>query len=286
MQTGDHGMKSARRHYVDGPFGQMHLRMAGAPSDRPPLLCFHMSPMSGRIFANFIAEMGRDRLAIAVDTPGFGMSDRPAEPPEIADYARAMAAVIDALGIDGPVDLMGYHTGSLISCDLARLRPQQVRRVILVSAPLLTDAERVEMRALYPEVPPSLDGEHLLKRWRGFVHHNLGRGVDMNSVADMFPDGLLGRNKAWWGHRAAFNHQPDMGLPEVAQPVLIINPGDDLQQFTPRAKMYLVNGRIVEKPEWGRGFLDGFTLDAATLARSFLDNPDPFGSLTGKANPY
>lgn len=271
-------MAAVRRRYVDGPFGQMHLRMAGEPSEKPPLFCFHMSPMSGRIFANFIGEMGQDRLAVAVDTPGFGMSDTPADMPEIADYARAMAAVIDALGIDGPVDIMGYHTGSLISCDLARLRPEQIRRLILVSAPLLTDAERAEMRELYKPVSPSLDGEHLMKRWRGFVHHNLGRGVDLDGVADMFPDGLLGRNKAWWGHRAAFNHQPDMGLPDVKQPVIIINPGDDLQQFTPRARELLVNGRIIDKPEWAHGFLDGFTAEAAALAREFLDGADPFHS--------
>ncbi|MET0365585.1 MAG: alpha/beta fold hydrolase [Sphingobium sp.] len=269
-------MVAVRRHYVDGPFGQIHLRIAGEPSERPALLCFHMSPMSGRIFANFIAEMGRDRLAVAVDTPGFGMSDTPAEMPEVADYARAMAAVIDALGIDGPVDLMGYHTGSLISCDLARLRPQQIRRVILVSAPLLTDEERAAMRDLYRETPPSLDGEHLMKRWRGYVHHNLGRGLDLEAVADMFPDGLLGRNKAWWGHRAAFNHQPDMGLPEVKQPVLIINPDDDLRPFTPRARDLLVNGHIVDKSAWGHGFLDASTAEAAALARGFLDSDDAF----------
>ena len=132
------------------------------------------------------------------------------------------------------------------------------------------------MRELYKRVPPSLDGEHLMKRWRGFVHHNLGRGVDLDAVADMFPDGLLGRNKAWWGHRAAFNHQPDMGLPEVKQPIMIINPGDDLQQFTPRATDLLVNGRIIDKPEWGHGFLDASTLEAAKLARSFLDPIVPF----------
>jgi pimeloyl-ACP methyl ester carboxylesterase len=230
--------------------------------------------MSGRIFAQFIAEIGEDRLAVAVDTPGFGMSDTPEKLPEIADYARAMAAVIDTLDIDGPVDLMGYHTGSLISCDLARLRPRQVRRIVLVSAPLLTDREREEMRALYVRTPPTLDGEHLMKRWRGYVHHNLGRGLDLEAVADMFPDGLLGRNSAWYGHRAAFNHQPDMGLPDVRQPIMIINPNDDLVEYTPRAAALLVNGHIVDKPEWGHGFLDASTGEAAALVRGFLDRDD------------
>jgi pimeloyl-ACP methyl ester carboxylesterase len=92
----DAAMPVVRRSYVDGPFGQVHVRTAGVASARPPLMCFHMSPMSGRIYAKFIAGMGRDRLAIAVDTPGFGMSDTPEHLPEIADYARTMAAVIDA----------------------------------------------------------------------------------------------------------------------------------------------------------------------------------------------
>lgn len=272
-------MTATRRSYVDGPFGQMHLRVAGGASDHPPLLCFHMSPMSGRIYERFLGEMGKDRLTVAVDTPGFGMSDTPAEMPEVADYAHAMAAVIDALQITEAVDLIGYHTGALIACDLARLRPGQVRRVILIGAPLLTDEERAQMRELYKPNPPSLDGEHLMKRWRGYVHHNLGRGLDLDDVADMFPDGLLGRNKAWWGHRAAFNHQPDMGLPEVRQQIMIINPGDDLQPFTPRAADLLVNGRIVDRPEWGHGFLDASTADAAALARAFLDSPEPFAQL-------
>ena len=261
-----------RRRYVDGPDGQIHLRTAGeaGAAARPPLLCFHMSPMSGRIYERFSAEMGEDRLAVAVDTPGFGMSDTPHDMPEIADYARAMAQVIDALGLSGPVDLMGYHTGSLIACDLARLRPNQVRRLVLVSAPLLTAEEREAMRALYKPVSPTIDGEHLMKRWRGFVHHNLGRGYELEDVADMFPDGLLGRGKAWWGHRAAFNHRPDMGLPEVQQPVLIINPDDDLRPYTPRAKELLQNGHIVDR-DWGHGFLHASTHEAAELVRDFLD---------------
>jgi hypothetical protein len=56
-------MVAVRRSYVDGPFGQMHIRVAGEQSDHPPLFCFHMSPMSGRIFAKFIAERRATRSA-------------------------------------------------------------------------------------------------------------------------------------------------------------------------------------------------------------------------------
>ncbi|TRW17349.1 alpha/beta fold hydrolase [Glacieibacterium frigidum] len=270
----------ARRLYVDGPFGQIHLRMAGEHSDpRPPLICFHMSPMSSRIYERFVTRMGAGRRAIAIDTPGFGMSDAPPGPPEIADYSRAMLAAIDALGIAGPVDLMGYHTGSMIAADLAAGWPDRVRRLVIVATPIFTEAEREAMRAHYGPTPPRRDGSHLVERWNSFVHHNLGRGLSLDDVADMFPERLLGRADGWWGHRAAFAFAPDMRLPEVAQPVLVLNPNDDLQVETRRAAPLIRNGRILEVPGWGHGFLDGFTDDAARLVESFLDAADPFAAL-------
>jgi pimeloyl-ACP methyl ester carboxylesterase len=267
-------MAKVQRHYIDGPFGQMHVRMAGKASAKPALVCFHMSPMSGRIYTNFIAAMGEDRLAIAIDTPGFGMSDTPGSPPEIGDYARAMAVAIDALGIAGPVDLMGYHTGSMIACDVARARPDQVRRLILVSAPIFTDGEREAMKTLYAPEAPQADGSHILKRWQGWLRHNQPSGLPLEDIADMFPDALLGRGRAWWGHRAAFNHLPDMGLPDVRQPVMVINGEDDLTEYTRRAAPLLANGFIAEHPEWGHGFLDAATQEVASQARSFLDSSD------------
>ncbi len=269
----------ARRLYVDGPFGQIHLRCAG--SGQIPLFCFHMSPMSGRIYERFIDYVGRTRLAVAADTPGFGMSDAPPAPPRIADYARAMIAAFEAMSIEGPIDLMGYHTGSMIAAEIAADRPELVRRLILVSAPIFTDREKEEMRNLYAPLKPALDGSHLLARWKGFVHHNLGRGLDLDQVADMFPDGLLGRNIAWWGHRAAFDYAGDLRLPEISQPILLLNPNDDLQEQTRRAPALMRNGRLIELPDWGHGFLDGFTQQAGALAASFLDGPDsdPFAEL-------
>jgi len=256
--------------------------MAGTQAGgRPPLVCFHLSPMSGRVYERFIGAMSANRLAIAIDTPGFGMSDAPPVRPSIADYSRAMRAAVAALGIQTPIDLMGYHTGSMIAADLAAEHQALVRRLILVSAPIFTEAEREQLRQRYAPLTPSLDGSHLVKRWTGYVHHYLGRGLMIEDLADMFPDGLLGRNLAWWGHNAAFAFTSNMRLPELRQPILVLNPGDDLQQESRRATALLRNGRLVELPSWGHGFLDGFTADAARLASGFLDSPDadPFAGV-------
>lgn len=265
----------ARRVYVDGPYGQLHARVAGtAVAGQSSLVCFHMSPMSSRTFERFLdAIAASGRHAIAIDTPGFGMSDGPPTPPSIADYARAMLAAIDALAAPGPVDLMGYHTGSMIALELAATQPVRVRRVVCISTPIFTDAERAALRDHYAPEPPTRDGSHLVTRWNSFVEHHLGRGTDLDAVADAFPERLLGRANGWWGHRAAFDFAPDLRLPEVAQPVLVINCGDDLHEYTLRAAPLLRNGVIVERPDWGHGFLDASTADAVALVNGFVAAP-------------
>ena len=93
---GDDGMEPAkiRRAYVNGPYGQMHVRIAGGGRAYRPLICFHLSPLSGVVYENWISEMGRDRMAVAIDTPGYGMSDHPPQPPTIAEVTAHGAHVV------------------------------------------------------------------------------------------------------------------------------------------------------------------------------------------------
>ena len=93
-------------------------------------MCFHASPLSGQSYEHFLEIIGQDRLAIAPDTPGYGMSDAPDQPINISDYAAAMVHLLDKLGIT-ETDLMGYATGSFIAAELARQRPDMVRRILL-----------------------------------------------------------------------------------------------------------------------------------------------------------
>jgi pimeloyl-ACP methyl ester carboxylesterase len=260
------------RRYVDGPFGQLHLREAGVQgSDRTSLVCLHMSPMSSRTYDQFLdCWAAGGGHAVAFDTPGFGMSDAPADVPTIADYARAIRTGVEALGLVQPVDLLGYHTGSLIACELAASAPQMVRRLVLIAAPIFTPEERAELSELYGPELPAADGSHLVRRWQSFAHHFRAGGSSLEQIADAFPERLLGRANSWWGHHAAFGFAENLRLPEISQPVLVINPGDDLSEQTRRAAPLLVNGRIVEQPHWGHGFLDRNTEEAVKLVDDFL----------------
>lgn len=261
------------RSYVNVRFGQMHLRIARPTGDagKTPLLCFHMSPNSSRVYAGFLAAMGVDRPAIAPDTPGFGESDPPARPPTIEDYAAAMGDVIDALGLE-TVDLMGYHTGSETSVALALARQQQVRRLVLVSAPIFTQEELVEFHRLYDHDPITEDGSHLVKKWKAHVYW-AGPGKTLDMVADDFHDALRNPAISWWGHNAAFAYDMADQLARVTQPILVLNPDDDLHRYTLRAAGKMQDGRIVHLPNWGHGFLDVHTDEARRIVTDFLDTP-------------
>ena len=263
----------ARRAYIDGRYGQMHYRFSQpeAPSGKRPLLLFHMSPNSSLIYDRFVREMGRDRLAIAIDTPGFGESDPPPSPPEIADYAAAMGDVMDGLGL-AAVDLMGFHTGSKIALALARARPEQVHRAVIVSATVFTDAELAEHRAMYAPETLADDGSHLAQWWKASKRWQM-EGVTNAMLQETFATHIAHPAISWWGHRAAFNFQMKDELPKAEHPVLILNPDDDLAAFTPRARPLLKHpqSRVHDLPGWAHGFLDLKTQETAALVREFLD---------------
>lgn len=264
---------SVRRAFVDGHFGQIHLRKAG-PVDpgtqRPPLLCFHQSPNAGSNFTRFLGEMGRDRLAVAPDTPGFGESDAPAAPPEIADYADAMGDVIDALGLDGPVDLLGYHTGVLIAAELALLRPDQVRRLILIGIPVFSAEERAAFEKTPWPVPFKEDGSSLVEEWNRLLHWR-GPGVELATLRRFFSEKQRAGERAWWGARAVFRHDTRAVLPRLTQQILAVRPRDDLWDTMLRAKDLIAPVEWIDLPDQGHGMFDVIPADLADMTRGFLD---------------
>ena len=71
--------------------------------------------------------------------------------------------------------------------------------------------------------------------------------------------------------RAAINYDLATTLQSIPQPILVLNPKDDLAAYTPRAAPLLKTGRIHDLPEWTHGMLDAKTAEIAALVRGFLD---------------
>jgi pimeloyl-ACP methyl ester carboxylesterase len=268
---------NVRRMYVDCRFGQMHLRTAfsgnGGFDELTPLVCLHQSPMSGRVFEPFLSLMGTDRTAYAPDTPGFGESDPPTGPPTIEDYAGAVGDFLDHLRLRR-VDLLGYHTGACIAAELAIARPEQVRRVVMVAAPVFTEVEREAFdRARWP-VPLREDGAHLVEEWQRSLRWR-GPGITLEQVAASFADKLRNGPRAWWGAHAAMHWAGADRLPRVSQPVLVLRPRDDLWDVTPRARPLLPRATFTDLPEQGFGLFDASAAVVAGHVRRFLDQDAP-----------
>lgn len=262
---------SVSRAYAKSRFGQLHYRSAGPHGSSSPLLLLHPSPLSGYVFEKFMTDMARDRLVIAPDTPGFGMSDPPASPPEISDYAAVMLDFIAELGL-GIVDVMGYHTGSLTAVEMSRQSPDVVRKIVMISATMFTPEETNSFREQYK--PPTVDERPpaMAARWPWFKKEFWRMEKNEHRQFNLFLDGQRNPDWAPWGHRAAFNYDIAKALEESNHPILILNPEDDLWAYTPRAAPLLKNGKVHNLPGWTHGFLDAETAKTSEILRNFLDS--------------
>ena len=132
-----------RRGYFECRYGQLHVHNAIPPGggfeEGTPLLCLHGAAGTGRAFLRFLPHAGRDRSVYAPDLPGCGESDPPPARPELRDYAAALGDFLDSMRLRR-LDLVGYRAGALLAAELTLLRTPQVRRLVMVSLPVASEA--------------------------------------------------------------------------------------------------------------------------------------------------
>ncbi len=268
-----------RRRYVDGRFGQMHLRIAEALDEsagNTPLMCFHPTAVSGDFFHDFMLEMSRDRRVMAMDTPGYGRSDPPPEPQPMSELAGAAADALEALGYgadsQGAVDVIGYHTGTFIAIELAVARPDLVRRLVLPGIPYNVGEKRREMYQRYARRKElAEDGSSVMEIWRFWVT-NRHPDVSLQRGASHFADHLQSGPHSWWAYHSVFSYPAEERLPRVQQPVLVPNTHGNLRENSREAARLLPDVRVVEMPGLTHGVFDVGAEQLAGVAREFLDS--------------
>lgn len=267
------GEVRVRRAYFECRFGQLHVRTAfptsGGFDEHTTLLCFHQSPCSSRVFAKFLPEIAHDRSVYAPDLPGHGESDPPPHEPAIADYAAAMADFIDVMRFR-QVDLLGHHVGALIAAELGILRPEQVRRVILVSVPVFNLEEREAFNSKSWQAPATEDGSHLVREWQRQLHGR-GAGVTLEDCAEGLAEKLQSGPNGAWGSSATYNYAANERLPLLRQPALIIRPKDELWDAGLRARQLVRSARVVDVADYGPGLFSVAPEFVAKHAREFLN---------------
>jgi len=205
------------RSFVHTALGHVHIVQAG-PRTGIPIVLMHQTPRSVDEFAEVIPLLAATRHVVAVDTPGYGCSDRPATQPTVADYAGVMVEVLDALGIPKAY-FVGHHTGAIIAVELAAGHPERVAGVGL-SGPVYTDAAgRAALLPFFKQWQPNPDGSHFTEKWNRLSQWTqAGPALVQRLVVDLFAAG----GTSEFGHFAIAEYHMEDRLPLVKGPALVM----------------------------------------------------------------
>ena len=142
---------SAQSRYVEvGPGRRVHVIEAG---DGQPLVLLHGSGPTALQFLPLLERLTGVR-GIAVDRPGFGLSDPTEPPPEAYREAAvdSLTEILDGLGLAEPA-LLGNSTGGMWALWFALAHPDRVRRLVLLGAQPLLPATHVPPPMLAVAMP-------------------------------------------------------------------------------------------------------------------------------------
>ena len=152
--------------------GQGVLRYHEA-GEGPPLVLLHGSGPGVTGWRNFrgnLPVLAEHFRCLALEFPGFGVSDPTAEHPMRA-AAPAVARFLDGLGI-GQADIIGNSMGGIIAAHVASTHPDRVRRLVTIGGlgtSLLTPGPSEGIRLLM-EFTDNPSRDRLIRWLRSMVH--------------------------------------------------------------------------------------------------------------------
>lgn len=244
------------RRYVEGQFGQVHLRESGVASGTVPLVCLHATAYSSRSFEALMRAVGCDRHIIAIDLPGYGESEAPTGDLDIAGYAEVVTETIVATVGKQPVTLFGYHTGVVIAAEVALRRLVPVLGLTFLGVPYFEALDFAAWKrklACQHQLGEQL--EQFAERWNYLVA-NRPSGLSLRRGFENFVDEL----KAWPdgsnAHQALFAYDLRARFALLDCPVTILNPQGHLAEPSRAVAAFVSGARLIELPELHGAVLD------------------------------
>jgi poly(3-hydroxyoctanoate) depolymerase len=265
--------KEAQDQYIE--VGDHRLRVSIRGRGKPLLL---LMGIGGNI------EMWRpfqDALrgfrTIAFDAPGTGSSSVPRLPLRMPALARMTAGLIEALGYES-VDVLGVSFGGAVAQQLAKDRPDRVRRLVLAATAcgigavpgdplamlMLATPHRYYLPAYFRSIAPYLYG--------GAMRRKRGLAQSQADVRAGHPPSLVGY---FWQLAAVTGWSSLPWLNRIRQPTLVINGDDDpiirvtngriLARLIPGARLHVIHGG-------GHLFLLDQAPESAAIVARFLND--------------
>lgn len=187
----------------------------------PALVFLHYYGGSSRAWDAVAAALAPAHRCVAADLRGFGRSPAPPIGYAVDDSADDVAALVAALGLDGPSGgyvLVGHSMGGKIAMTLAARRPAGLAGLVLVapSPPTpepMTDASRAHTLATYGDPAAAAETARQITR----------RPLAPAAFDQVVADNLRTSHPAWdaWMLEGTLEHIADR-MPHIDVPALVV----------------------------------------------------------------
>lgn len=179
-----------------------------------------------------VPRFSQSRRVVAVDLPGFGLSDMPDEKITIEFYGRVLAELCERLDLI-PAVLVGNSMGGYVAAELAIQQPEHVERLMLLAAAGVSQMDVAKRpiiaaaKAAGLVITTNAAHQEWIAHRPGLRHAVLAVVARHPSrlAADMCFEGLLkGAAKAGFetALRACLEYDLRERLPQIGCPVLVV----------------------------------------------------------------
>ena len=196
--------------YVDTSYGQIHYRMAGETG--PIVFCLHESPVSSWEFEKTLPLLGARCRAIALDTPGYGQSDAPTGPLDIAGYARRMLPAIEHFAAGQKFAFATVHTGTSIALELITEHlADRTTHAVFSGVPMFTPEQSAAFATRISEPSIDAEGDFLKTMWTT-RRKNWGEDTDLDIIHAAVSQHLTVYPRYHWAFKAVFSFDAKAAL--------------------------------------------------------------------------
>ena len=215
-----------------------------------PIILLHASPMSSASLSPLIQKLDTSYTVFAIDTPGYGSSERSKIIPDsITYYSNTLHQFCSSLEINNAA-IYGTATGAQIAIRYGLDYPNNVSHLFLDNTAHFTTSERDEiMEAYFPDFSVKEDGSHLPKIWHTVDNlfkyfpwcfqdedHKLSLPeMPLPIIDNVVRDYLISGDGYDWAYRAAFMHEDRQHIYKLQVPTTIFRwAGSILRKYTDR----------------------------------------------------
>ena len=270
----ENGITYAYRRFGDGTTGA------------PPLLFLqHFRGNLDNWDPLLVDTIAARREVILLDNTGVGLSSG-LVPRTVTEMARDAISFCDALELT-EIDLLGYSLGGMVAQDLALLRPQLVRRLVLAGTGPRGGGQL--MHGWAPDVARVARAkdngpDDLL--WLFFEHTETSRKLGREYLGRAFGERKEDRDEPNGDQvaEAQYDAIVEWGIPDrskldrlagIRQPTLVANGDNDTMIPTINTHILgeqLPNARVRIFPDAGHGFLFQWPVEFAAAVAALLDD--------------